>query len=161
MFKIMDDFEKTYGQWRLEADDVGYTITNPGADGKRDFYQLVKGPYGNPVIIAEPDRAFDAPNAKYVDMQGNPTVPKEKIAGIICKTPDGKIVHRFSLSSAKAPRFELVNGGEQIKIAEELWYLRGIFRKDANRIIGYDAFYGTEPQESGVVPIMELQDINF
>ncbi len=152
--------ENTYNdQWKLEADDGGYHITNPGEDGQQKFYRVDSGVYGNPIITAEPDLAFDPPaTAEYVDDKGNSAETEEKIAGIICKK-DGEVVHRFSLSSPHRPEFSLENGGAEILIDGTRWHLRALLRKDKNRIINYDAFYGDKRPDA--VKLVELEDLNF
>ena len=151
--------EADYGEWRIKADEENYSITNPGEDGKDRFYMVDKGPYGNPVITAEPDLAFKAPQGvDYVDAKGDKTEPVEKIAGIICKKL-GEVVHRFSLSSPNAPEYTLEEGGAELIIDGVRWHLRALFRKDKNRIINYDAWYGTVKPDS--VLIVELEDLDF
>ena len=146
-------------QWELTADDEGYQIENPDEAGVRRFYRVDSGPYGNPVITAEPDLAFEAPSTvDYLDMHGNKAAPEERIAGIICKRA-GEVIHRFSLSNNKKPDFAAENEGAVLVIGDVRWHLRALFRKDKNRIINYDAWYGEE--EPDAVKIVELEDLNF
>lgn len=148
-----------FGQWSLSSDNEGYNISNIGDDGTKRFYEVVAGPYGNPVIIAEPDLAFPVPSTvDYVDSQGSKSNPTEKIAGIICKRA-GEVVHRFSLSSPGKPDFVFEKEGAELVIDGVRSYLRALFRKDGNRFVNYDAFYGEEKPDS--VRIVELQDLVF
>ncbi|PIQ79447.1 hypothetical protein COV81_02055 [Candidatus Peregrinibacteria bacterium CG11_big_fil_rev_8_21_14_0_20_41_10] len=146
-------------QWHLTANDSGYNIANPGPDGTKRFYKVNSGPYGNPVITAEPDLAFQAPSTvKYIDSKGNETTPEEKIAGIICKQA-GEVMHRFSLSSPKKPKYTVEQEGAELIIDGVRWHLRALFQKDKNRIINYDAWYG--PDKPKAVKIVELADLDF
>jgi hypothetical protein len=152
----MSETTKQYDQWKVTLGEDDYHAENIGPDGTRQFYAMQKGPYGNPIIIAEPDRAFPAPkDVNYVDANGDPTEPEENIAGIVCAGGP-----RFSLSSAQAPEFEQdPDGTLRIKdgIEETRWHLSTLFRKDANRIIGYDGFYSKDKPEN--VRILELGDL--
>ncbi len=154
------EVEITYNdQWKLTADGKGYNIQNPAKDGIKRFYEVNSGPYGNPVITAEPDLAFPAPSTvSYIDSQGEEAQPEEKIAGIICKKA-GKVIHRFSLSNLKRPEFTTEQEGAELVINDVRWHLRALFRKDKNRIINYDAWYGEEQPDS--VQIVELEDLDF
>lgn len=152
--------EATYNdQWNLTADDQSYHIENPAEDGTRRFYEVNSGSYGNPVIIAEPDLAFPAPSTvDYVDSQGNEAQPEEKIAGIICKRA-AEVIHRFSLSNPKKPEFTPEQEGAELVIDDVRWHLRALFRKDKNRIVNYDAWYGEEKPDA--VQLVELEDLDF
>ncbi|MBD3156207.1 hypothetical protein GF369_00080 [Candidatus Peregrinibacteria bacterium] len=154
------EFSKKYNdQWLLKADEEGYTIENPAEDGTRNFYAVTSGPYGNPVITAEPDLALEAPTTvTYENNNGEAAQPEEKIAGIICKKA-GEVIHRFSLSSPKRPEFKIVDEGAELIIDGVRWKLRALFRKDKNRIINYDAYYGEEAPEN--VKLVELEDLDF
>jgi hypothetical protein len=139
--------------------DNSYGAYNEGPVGEHRFYELQTGKYQNPIIVAEPERAFSAPNdLDYVDAHDDPTYPIERIAGIICKRT-GEVIHRFSLSSPAAAEMIIEEDGAELVIEGVRWHLRGLFRKDANRIIGYDAFYGEE--KPGEVVIKELADVDF
>lgn len=154
------NYSKKYNdQWLLKADEQGYTIENPDEDGTRKFYALQSGPYGNPVITAEPDLALETPTTvSYENSNGEPAHPEEKIAGIICKKA-GEVIHRFSLSSPNRPEFEIIDEGAELIIEGVRWKLRALFRKDKNRIINYDAYYGEEAPDK--VTLVELEDLNF
>lgn len=154
------EVKNTYNnQWHLTANDDGYHIDNPAPDGTKRFYEVNSGPYGNPVITAEPDLAFPAPSTvSYVDSKGTEAEPEEKIAGVICKRA-GEIVQRFSLSNPKKPEFTAEREGAELVIDEVRWHLRALFRKDKNRVINYDAWYGEEKPDA--VKIVELEDLNF
>ncbi|MBU0660796.1 hypothetical protein KKG22_01295 [Patescibacteria group bacterium] len=114
------------------------------------------GKYGQPIIIAEPDLAFEAPSClNYVDAKGEEATPSEKIAGIICK--DGP---RFSLSNAKKKGISVsVNDEGFIQIDNETWWISTLFCKDKNRIVGYDAYLvRMKPKQ---VLILELGDLDL
>jgi hypothetical protein len=145
--------------WTLEASDEDYTFFNDnGPGGTLAFYQIKMGPYGNPILIAEPHLAFEAPaGLTYVDFKGEPVILKEKIAGIICQEESGVARYRFSLSSPEAPKFEKTEYGISIDGVE--WYLRRLFSKDKGRIVGYDAFL-SQIRPAQVV-WLELADLNF
>ena len=153
-------FEATYNdQWNLTSDEKGYHIANPDKEGKKRFYDLNSGPYGNPVITAEPDLAFPAPaTVNYINSKGVEAKPEEKIAGIICKRA-GEVIHRFSLSNPKRPEFMPEQEGAELLIEDVRWHLRALFRKDKNRIINYDAWYGEEKPDA--VKLVELEDLDF
>lgn len=154
------EVKATYNdQWHLAADEKGYHIVNPSDDGTKRFYEVKSGPYGNPIITAEPDLAFLAPlTVDYVDSQGKDAMPDERIAGIICKSA-GKVIHRFSLSNPKRPEFTAEQEGAELLIDGVRWHLRALFRKDRNRIINHDAWYGeTRPD---AVRMVELEDLDF
>ena len=154
------------GDWRVDVDledeenGYPYSINNTNEDGAQQYYKVVPGPHGNPIIVAEPDLAFDVPaSLDYVEATGEtiPT-PIERIAGIICKQV-GKVVERFSLSSPNKPAYELEEGGASLIIEGLRWHLHTLFSKDKNRIIGFDAFYTTtKPDE---VRVMELEDLDI
>lgn len=143
-----------FKQWTVEIDlkEESYRIHNNGGD----FYQAEMGAYGQPLIFADPKRAFDAPDSlSYVDASGNQAEPKEKIAGIVCK--DGP---RFSLTSAENKGIVIEHNDDgSISIDGEQWFLETLFRKDANRIIGYDGYYSKE--QSQAVKIIELGDLDL
>jgi hypothetical protein len=53
----------------------------------------------------------------------------------------------------------LDNEGAELVIDDVRWHLRALFRKDKNRIVNYDAWYGEEQPEA--VQIVELEDLDF
>jgi hypothetical protein len=128
-------------------------------NGTRKFYDLKSGPYGNPVITAEPDLTLDSPTTvECENNNGEAAQTEEKIAGIICKKA-GEVMHRFSLSSPKRPEFETIDEGAELIIEGVRWKLRALFRKDKNRIINHDAYYGEEAPDK--VKLIELEDLDF
>ncbi len=143
-----------YKQWDLLTDDEKYNLCNLGPDGKKQFYEVIMGQYGQPLIVAEPDRAFPCPaTLEYVNAKGEQAVPNEKIAGIICS--DGK---RFSLTNAanKGIRIEPKEDGS-IQVDNEVWWIKTLFQKDKNRVINYDAYLvPTKPEQ---VKVIELADL--
>ena len=146
--------EMQYLQWRAQMGEDKYNIFNPGTDGRKQFYEVVMGQYGQPLIVAEPDRAFPCPeNLDYINAKGEQTVPNEKIAGIICN--DGK---RFSLTNAanKGIKIEVQKDGS-VKINDEVWWIKTLFQKDKNRIINYDAYLA--PAKPNKVKVLELADL--
>jgi len=147
-----------FKQWTLNVEDEKYELFNPGSNGVQQFYAVTPGAYGQPIITAEPSLAFAVPEALiYVNFKNEPVVPTEKIAGIICQEADGTAVHRFSLSSPKAPKFQIVSYG--IIIDDVSWHLHTLFSKDKNRVVNYDAFYSRKAPEA--VKLIELADLNF
>lgn len=143
-----------YKQWDLLTDEEKYNLCNLGPDGKKQFYEVVMGQYGQPLIVAEPDRAFPCPaNLQYINAKGETAVPAEKIAGIICS--DGK---RFSLTNAANKGIKIeVQEDDSIKIDNEVWWIATLFQKDKNRIVNYDAYL--VPAKPEKVKILELADL--
>lgn len=147
--------KKFFLQWVVEFFENSYRIYNPDPEsGVKKFYEIQMGQYGQPIIVAEPELAFDPPASLiYVDFAGNETKPTEKISGIICS--DGK---RFSLTNAEAKgiKIEPQNDGS-VMIAGEIWWINVLFSKDRNRIVNYDAFLIQE--KPAKVKILELFDL--
>lgn len=144
-------------QWVVKVDGAGdYSMFNPGPGGDRQFYMVIPGQYGQPIIIAEPDLAFSAPaNLTYVNVKGECVEPAEKIAGIICQ--DGP---RLSLTRAKNTGVLVkVNDDGSIQVGDEVWWIATLFSKDKNRIIGYDAFLVRKKPSQ--VKMRELGDIDL
>jgi len=153
-------FEQIYNdQWKLLADASAYNLSFENEEGTQLFYKVVPGKYGNPMIIAEPDLAFEVPNnVDYVDMNGRKEVPLEKIAGIVCRD-NNRAVHRFSLSNPNKPETLVKDGGAVLEIEDQTWYLHTLYSKDKNRIVNYDAYYSLYKPE--VVQVTELADLDF
>lgn len=149
-----------HGQWMVhtqEGNGGGYNIYNLDPDtGKKRFYEVVPGKFGEPIIIAEPDLAFDAPaNLCYINAKFEVVKPDQKIAGIICQ--DGP---RGSLTNLKTQGKPVaVNEDGSLQIGEEKWWLSTLFLKDKNRFCGYDAFCVRERWET--VDILELGDLDL
>jgi hypothetical protein len=151
-----------FKQWTMVVDkaDEKYNICNVGSDGKKQFYEIIVGEYGQPIIVAEPGYAFDAPaNLRYVDAKGKMVRPAQQIAGIICK--DGP---RFSLTNAKKQGVEIkTNDDGSIQVGNQAWWIKTLLVKDKNRIINYDAF--CVPRDAWPTPlgvqILELGDLNL
>lgn len=145
-------------QWTVDVNDTTgeYRICNLGLNGEKQFYEVVPGKYGEPIIVAEPDLAFDPPtNLLYVNAQRAETTPDQKIAGIICK--DGP---RFSLTNAKSKGVAIkVNEDGSIQVGEKKWWLVTLFLKDKNRFRGYDAYCVREQPEN--VRVLELGDLDL
>lgn len=158
----MSCFSHKFGQWTIEGDDdpnskdFGYGIFNRGPNGKRRFYKVVPGKYGQPIIVAEPDLAFKVPkNLVYVNTDGEIIRPEEKIAGIICQNGP-----RLSLSNAKKQDIVIkVNDDSSIQVGEKKWWLSTLFQKDKNRFRNYDAYCVKEKPK--FVKLFELGDLDL
>jgi hypothetical protein len=151
-----NQFTGVYKQWTLTAGEYSYELVNSAADGTRQFYMVKPGPYGQPIIVAEPDLAFDAPaSLSYVNGKGEPVKPVEQIAGIVCQ--DGP---RLSLSNAKNKGISVSTREDgSMQVGGEVWHIATLLCKDKNRIIGYDAFLvKTKPP---TVRILELGDVSL
>jgi len=151
-----------HGQWMVEMKEGNgggyniYKLDPNGENGEKQFYEVVPGKYGEPIIVAEPTLAFDPPaNPLYVNAKWGEAKPDQKIAGIICQ--DGP---RFSLTNAKSKGVAVkVNEDGSIQVGEGKWWLVTLFLKDKNRFRGYDAYCVRE--QPGNVRILELGDIDF
>lgn len=150
----------SFKQWKIQVSpDGNYAIVNEGENGKKDFYQIVSGQYGQPLIVAEPDRAVVVPqNIQYVDTKGSIVVPDQKIAGFIIRDANKQIVMRVSLTNAekKGILWELDDVGV-LKIAEQKYCMQCLVIKDKNRLTNYDAFFGPESVSS--IKVLELEDL--
>ena len=165
--EINPEFERKFGQWTIKVNKDGYEFFNLEDSGKKRFYSLENGDFGQPLIIAEPDNAFEVPSGvTYANAKGEEIdKPAEKISGVICQDKDGSVVHRFSLSNPKAPRFEKTDNGIIIFVdddgeeKQEEWFLNTLFDKDGQRIQNHDGYYSKVKPES--VRVSELQDVDF
>lgn len=149
--------EYTYKQWTLSVGAEAYSIENRDpSGGPRRFYMIKMGAFGQPVIVAEPDRAFEAPtNLVYVSATGEATAPSERIAGVICK--EGP---RLSLSNAAKQGIDVhLNEDGSVTVGNDVWWIATLFQKDKNRIIGYDAYLRRDRPET--VRIIELGDLDL
>jgi hypothetical protein len=145
------EYEAMFNQWRTVIEQDRYEFSNPDESGEiRRFYSMANGIYGEPLITAEPDRAFDLPSAVgFVNAKGQEIdKPPMKISGIICqskaeaeadKNSQVKVDHRVSLSNVGDRTIEHTEDG--LLINGERWYLKTLFSKDGNRIKNYDAYY--------------------
>ncbi len=147
-----------FKQWTVTANqaDEKYNICNIDSDGKKQFYEIVSGEYGQPIIVAEPELAFVPPQTlMYVDAKFEQTRPDQRIAGIICQFGP-----RFSLTNAKSKGVVIkVNADGSIQVGEEKWWIATLFLKDKNRIRNYDAF--CVRAKPNYIRILELGDINL
>lgn len=145
-----------FRQWTLMVENDEYEIVNLDSNRKQQYYKVVSGEYGQPIIVAEPDLAFAVPTElRYVNKYGGTVAPTEKIAGIICK--DGP---RFSLTNAKNKGVVIkANDDGSIQVGDEVWWISTLFSKDKNRIVGYDAFLIRE--RPNVVMVRELGDLDL
>lgn len=145
------EYEAMFNQWRTVIEQDRYELSNPDESGEiRRFYSMANGIYGEPLITAEPDRAFELPSAVgFVNAKGQEIAkPPMKISGIICqskaeaeadKNSQVKVDHRVSLSNVGDRTIEHTEDG--LLINGERWYLKTLFSKDGNRIKNYDAYY--------------------
>lgn len=147
-----------FKQWTLTANeaDEKYNICNLGPNGEKQFYEIVNGKYGEPIIVAEPEYAFDPPaSLMYLDAKFEPTKPDQKIAGIVCQFGP-----RLSLTNAKKQGVVIkANGDGSIQVGDEQWWVATLFLKDKNRIRNYDAF--CVRVKPNYIRILELGDINL
>lgn len=160
----IDKMEYKNKQWTLSVDEANgeYSISNIDPDtGKKRFYEIVAGEYGQPIIIPEPELSWDIPlemAENIVNLSGEKinSLELEKISGIICFGGP-----RFSLSAAKAKnmKVEFIGGRSgKILIDQVEWYVAYIFSKDKNRIRNYDVFTYKQPRKS--IMLFELQDMS-
>lgn len=140
-----------------------YEIANIGGDGKRDFYILTSGQYGQPLITAEPDRALDLPaSLKYVTAQGNEIKPTEKLGGFIIRENSGAISYRYSLTNAHKSGVDLQGfqpSDASFLVDGKTYWLNALFSKDKNRYINYDGFFS--PNKTARVMVYELSDLRL
>lgn len=150
-------------QWTVDVDEgTGkYNIYNPGDNNEKRFYEIVAGKYGQPIIVAEPELAFDPPaNLLYVNVNGENMKPDQKIAGIVCKNGP-----RLSLSNAKINGVEISVTGDNssLWVDGQKYYIKTLFVKDKNRVIGYDAFCVSADEQAypTLVRVLELGDLDL
>ncbi len=143
-------------QWMVEVNEGtgAYNIYNYGSNGERQSHEVVPGKQGEPIIVAEPDLAFDPPvNLRYVNARGEEVRPNQKIASIICK--DGP---RLSLTDAKLKGIKIkVNDDGSVQVGEDKWWISTLFLKDKNLFRNYDAVCYREPM--GDIDILDIGDI--
>lgn len=155
-------------QWTFRVWADRYEIVNLEEDGTERFYKVIKGKYGEPIIVAEPDRAFATPvDAVYVNAKGDEVekLPGD-ISGIICQEETGAVTYRFSLSNPKTPKFRVTKDGlilfikgENGVVTQERWYLNTLFAKDKNRVKNHDGYYSRKKPKK--IKMVELQDLSF
>lgn len=152
-------FRRQYGQWVVVCTEDDYVISNVDGHGIRRFFQVVKGPYGNPLMDQEPDRKLPIPDSPiFVDALGNLAIPKPHwgIIGFICRDKNGVLIHRSSLSNPSCPLHRWI--GITFEVAGKTWYPKALIDKDRDRMIGGYVLYCTEePQQN--VKILELGDL--
>lgn len=143
-----------------ETEVASYAIVNLSEDGRRRFYQVVSGQFGEPIMHPEPDRALALPSdVAYVHASsGEALTPKGKISGILLKNAAGEIVGRYSLTNAaeQGIGIKLYDDGS-LTVDGEKYYLRSLLTKDKNRILNFDGFFSEEPQAQ--VKVWELADL--
>ncbi|MFZ5437673.1 MAG: hypothetical protein ACOZAK_01300 [Patescibacteria group bacterium] len=160
--------EYKVNQWTFKVWEDKYEIVNLAPEGIEVFYKVIKGKYGEPIIVAEPDKAFAVPDKEtFVNVKGEEIArPPEDISGIICQEEDGSVAHRFSLSNPKTPQFKVTKDGlvlflkdEAGKVTKERWYLHTLFAKDSKRVKNYDGYYSRRKPKQ--IKMLELQDLDF
>lgn len=147
-------------QWSLKVADNGdYTIVNLAPNGTRQFYCIISGQYGEPLLVPEPDLALSPPQGvTYVNAKGDVIQPDQQISGIICKS-GGVVIHRFSLTNAKRQGIILaVNNDGSLAMNGISYYLYALVLKDAKRVRNYDAFF-TSDESPRTVKVLELEDL--
>ena len=135
-------------QWIYpDAKNPGDAIAFNKNKNEKVFYEVEVGKYGQPVIIQEPDYAFELPE--------NIGDGKQKIAGII--TDDGQ---RFSLSNAylKNIKISWFKYDLSIEINGEKYFLHFLYEPDKNRIINYVGFFSTKERIKDV-EVREMADV--
>jgi hypothetical protein len=153
-------------QWTLEveADESGnatkYQIVNLAPDGTMQYYRVVSGQYGQPLIEQEPSLGLTVPSAvSYTDSKGNPTAnPTQKVVGLICRDASGAVVQRLSLTNAKNKNIPFkFNDDGMLELGGEVYHLRSLVSPDKNRLIGLVGFFS--PTKSDAVSVLELEDL--
>jgi hypothetical protein len=156
----MEIMEKTnlMKGWDLEVTDGTFEIVNRSADGQRQYFRIIPGPY-SPVIEEEPEKAFPVPVASYVGKSGEPTTPDMRVKGIIVKeSPGGKVIYRGNLTNFFGKDAgKLVDGGNAIEVGEARYFLYRLMYENKARMTGYIAFYKPEP--SAKVEVIDASDL--
>jgi len=117
----------------------------------KKFYEIIMGKYFQPVIVQEPDLAFELPK----DIGDG----KQKLAGII--TDDGQ---RFSLTNYLQQNNLTTDELESqwnkdemsLKIKDEIYYLQFLYEPDKNRIINYVGLL-SKNKRIGYVHVYEME----
>jgi hypothetical protein len=152
-------FEMWFGQWLLVVTDEAGTLTNPDPidPSIQRFYRVEWGAKA-PGFIAEPSRRLDVPQGlAYVDHNGVPVVPDQKIGGIIC---DDGLRTSFSGALMKKPPLPIGFHGDadgSFEIAGKKMWLLVLLQPDKNRIDGYNAFFTDKKPDS--VLVIELGEL--
>ena len=138
-------------QWTYpDAKNPGDAIAfNKNENDEKVFYEVEVGKYGQPIIVQEPDLAFELPE--------NTGDGKQKIAGIV--TDDGQ---RFSLSNAKAKGISLQWYKDEmvLEINRKAYYLHFIYEPDKNRIMNYVGFFSKNRKDKeDEVKVYEMADV--
>lgn len=125
--------------WIIDLDpnkQNAYAIYRRGPDGKLRSHKVVPGEDG-PIMVAEPDLAFDPPaELNYVDAKGKPVTPDQKIAGVVSRNWG----FRLSLSDLKRDGLHIsVNSNGSLKIEGVAYWITTLLGKGGD-YINYDAF---------------------
>ncbi|WP_436023657.1 hypothetical protein [Trinickia sp. LjRoot230] len=135
-----------------------FRVVNLDETGRRRFYEVQSGKFGEPIVVPEPEKALPVPaNVKYVHGRtGDAVTLPEKIAGIILRNEKGFTVGRFSLTNAErqGTQLSLDNSG-RLEVDGKTFFLQSILMPDANRVRNYDAYFGPTRPESGNVRVWE------
>lgn len=136
-----------------------FRIVNLDEAGRRKFYEVESGQFGQPILVPEPEKALPVPaNVAYV--RGNsrePVTLPEKIAGIILRNERGATVGRFSLTNAERQGTQLsLDDDGRLVVDSQTFFLQSILMPDANRVRNYNAYFGPTRPASGNVLVWEL-----
>lgn len=167
------DVAFTCKQWTGETkplaaadEDTGSEVANYRLvnleNGRPQYYEVVSGQYGEPVMRPEPERALSLPKGiEYVHCStGEPVTLNDKISGIILKDAAGSTVDRFSLTNAAKKGIDLTLSDDGcLTIGGKKYYLRSLLSKDKKRICNYDGFFSEIKPETGKVKFWELEDL--
>jgi len=140
---------------------TGFELVNLSPTGRRQYYTVKDGQYGQPLINVEPDLAMPVPaNLSYKNQAGEDLEPSklEKLGGFIVADVAGAVLHRYSLTNAlnKGVTFGFREDGAFL-VNGEVYWLRTLFSKDKMRISGYDGYFS--PVKPEFVRVLELADL--
>jgi hypothetical protein len=153
------------GQWEAltQRDDdnqvVAYCIVNRSPTGQRQFYDVIAGKFGEPLMRKEPDQALPVPSGLQYVRDGAHVVPDQRIAGCVVK--DGsKVIERFSITNAiKKGRSVTLSDMGELTVDGNRYFLTALFSADRNRVKNYDAFFSTRPETGPPIRLVELEDL--
>lgn len=131
-------------------------------NGLPQYYEVVSGQYGEPIMRPEPERALGLPKGiEYVHCStGEPVTLKDKISGIILKDAADSTVDRFSLTNAAQKGIDLkLSDDGCLMVDGKKYYLRSLLSKDKKRICNYDGFFSEIKPENGTVKFWEMEDL--
>jgi len=159
--------------WTFEVNEgtgevTSYRAENKGPDGKRDFFSVTSGKYGEPLMEAEPDRGFPLPNnvSWYGHLGQIIPKPDQKITGVLCFKYDDRgvleVKQRFSLTNKD--RFG--GGLDAVKVEEDgsicidgkMWYIHSLYTGDKHRLACGDVYCYEHPSPNGI-RVYELAEL--